>query len=232
MNVALLAATVVWLLRDGRAPHTLADLWQLVESGNPRFKTTTIVRIAAAAGAVSFALVLIGLMAGPRRCRQLSAWLTATALTCGWCTLFVTWSELHWHAQQFRLASVLPEATTLAEELAANWPDKDGDLQGVGPFMAYPKSAPATLMLLGDSRVPGTSVQISAVERTSDGTLRLELAGRERGAWLEWRPADSVPSSHTPGSFLGGLNTYYSLKRCAALDTDWFVVRYAAAPGY
>jgi hypothetical protein len=99
----------------------------------------------------------------------------------------------------------------------------DGDLPEMGPFLAYPSSAPRALLPLDGPTFPETQVPFSAVERTDDDVMRFELSGKEFGAWLEWRRDASEPQS-----FVGGLETHYDLARFARLAPHWFLVRYRA----
>lgn len=148
-------------------------------------------------------------------------WLLAIGVASCWCGLFASWSELYWKGQQTRLTETLPEATEFVQSLRFDWPIQDGTIKGIGMFLAYPKSAPSTLLMIGESRVPKTLLRFSAIEQTADGALRLELAGAENGAWLEWRPDGSIPES-----FVGGLQTTYTIVKSARLTENWIAVRY------
>ena len=96
-------------------------------------------------------------------------------------------------------------------------------MEEVGPFLAYPKGNPTTVLPLQTITFPNTKLQFSAIERTKDGTIRFELSGKERGAWLEWRADDNAPAA-----FVGGLETSYNVTRQERLAPRWFLVRYRA----
>jgi hypothetical protein len=146
------------------------------------------------------------------------------AIASGWLGLFAAWPEIYWRGQQNRVDGSLQAFAALAEKLSADWPRRDGEIEGVGAFLAYPQDDPATLLFLGMATVPNSAVRISAVERSAGGVLRFELAASEAGAWLEWHP-DGGP----PGSFVGGLETSYAVARYEQLAPRWFLVRYRAA---
>jgi hypothetical protein len=139
----------------------------------------------------------------------------------GWLGLVVGWPEVYWHGQLTRVAAALPQIDKMATKLAANWPRSDGELTQIGSFLAYPKSDPRSLLLLGIAIIPGTDLQFSAVERSADGTIRFELSGRETGAWVELRNDDNDPQA-----FVGGLETSYRVARWQRLSARWFLVRY------
>jgi hypothetical protein len=100
-------------------------------------------------------------------------------------------------------------------------------MPGVGPFLAYPKGDPTTVLPLRQITFPDTALRFAAIERTRDGAIRFELAGDEAGAWLERRAVD-----RPPGPFKSGLDMNYNVSRTARLAPHWFLVRYylAATP--
>jgi hypothetical protein len=110
---------------------------------------------------------------------------------------------------------------SVAASLRADWPDSDGERDDIGPFMAYPRGGPRTLLLLTTPEIADVRTSISAIERATTGGLRFQLTGSEPDAWLEWHPIGSMPES-----FRGGLMTNYILERSAPLGGGWFVVRY------
>jgi hypothetical protein len=118
---------------------------------------------------------------------------------------------------------VLPAAQTLVESLRLQWPKVESDLPALGPFLAYPLSAPTALLPLRNVTFPKNALRFSAVERSGDEAMRFELAGAETGAWLEWRG-----DGREPRAFVGGLDTKYELTKVAPLAPDWFLVRYRA----
>jgi hypothetical protein len=183
----------------------------------------TAVTVGAAIAAVTLLVMFGSLFAGTPRFRTTRFWLVFTAITCGWLGLLVGWPNLYWLGQQVRVRSELASIATLAQELNQNWPVEDGEYPNLGMYLAYPKGAPRTMLLLGDATFPNSSLSVSAIERTADGAIRFELSGNERGAWLEWR-ADDTP----PESFVGGLESNYQVARHERLAPQWFLVRYRA----
>jgi hypothetical protein len=91
----------------------------------------------------------------------------------------------------------------------------------VGPYLAYPKGGPTTILPLHWITFPDTSLRFSAIERTADGAIRFQLAGSEAGAWLEWRADDRAPMP-----FKSGLDMHYNVGRQQRLAPRWFLVRY------
>lgn len=212
LNLALLVAVVGWIFVDGRSLGKMQSLPGTVSSG-----AAVVISLILA----SFAGILLGLFQGPTWRRSLKAWLAFTALVSTWCALCVSWQSLYWLGQTVRVRGDLPVYTTLARELRDKWPVKDGKSPTLGPFLAYPLGKPRTLLPIGVANVPGADAPVAAIERSELGALRLQLAGAESGAWLEWHPDDSAPQS-----FTGGLQTSYELLREAELQPGWYLVRY------
>jgi hypothetical protein len=178
------------------------------------------VTIATVVACTLFAM-LCGLFIGERRYRSTRAWLAFMTLACGWLGFLVTWPDVYWLGQQRRMAAALQPVERLAQELSQNWPTEDGNLAGIGPYLAYPKGGPTTLLPLRWITFPGSALGFSAIERTADGVIRFELAGDEVGAWLEWRSDDRPPQP-----FKSGLEVDYNVAREARLAPRWFLVRY------
>lgn len=165
-------------------------------------------------------VIVCGMLVGGRRFRSVRAWLLLTALVAGWLGFVTTWPEVYWRGQQRRVAAQLAPVEELARFLSNHWPHEDGDLPPIGPFLAYPKDNPTTLMPLRFTAIPETNLNVSAIERTNDGAIRFELVG-EAGSWLEWRPDDQ-----SPRPFVSGLDTRYNPVRQSELAPGWFLVRY------
>jgi len=170
---------------------------------------------------VSFGGIFLGLIVGREKFRSTRAWLLATATIAAWLTLLVSWPELSWHGQAYRLRSKLPTFQGHVQLLAANWPTGDGELPLIGPFLAYPPSNPQVLMPLLPFPVNGHELGFSTVEKAPSGALRFQLADNEGGSWLEWHPRHD-----TPRSFVGGLAQQFSLDRFVSLNENWYLVRY------
>jgi hypothetical protein len=234
LNFLLLAAAFVWIVSDGRSLRTLRSLegWLSVpESFSlPDVRGRGSVTTASQAAGIGLVLALCSglamftsLFAGVSRFRTTRWWLLFMGAVCAWLGLFTTWPEIYWYGQQLRVQRKLETAANVVQILSADWPANDGEIAGVGMFLAYPKTSPTTLLMLGAGET-GRSIQFSAIERSEDGTIRLELAGSESGAWLEWRPDDRPPQS-----FVSGLATTYALGKFERLAPQWFLVRYHAS---
>ncbi len=236
IHLTLLVAIGVWLLADARASHAVSLLTAQVEALTSGANASPKVPrdlarpysflwggVIAAAG--SLLVMFVGLFLGGQRFRGLRAWLLMTTVVCGWLGLYLTWPALAWQGQQLRLGSQLTHVSDFAAKIDAEWPPLDDQVPELGAFISYPIDTPSTLLLLRHARFPGTSLEFSAVERTSDGALRFELTGHERGAWLEWRPDASPP---TP--FRSGVETHYQVQQAGQLGPHWYLVRYLASP--
>jgi hypothetical protein len=232
VNLLVLVAALLWVYCNGRSlGHIDRIHYQLglaepliVNSDTAASRDSLGGRVALAglaAAACSLAVMFAGLVIGPARFRSTRAWLLFIAIASGWLGLVAAWPEIYWRGQQHRVEGSLRAFAALAEKLSANWPRSDGEMEGVGAFLAYPQDDPVTLLFLGAGTVPNSSMRISAVERTGAGVLRFELAAGEAGAWLEWHP-----DGGSPGSFVGGLATSYTVARYEKLAPDWFLVRY------
>lgn len=225
VNVGLLAAAAAWVYLDGGAPHSVEAVAEL-RAGSTWSDQTTALASAVVAAAATAVVMLLLLFIGPPWCRSTKAWLLFTGVVCGWLGLGILWPDLYWAGQQRRVASELAAATEFAQQLSADWPTNDGELPGVGMFLAYPKGAPTVMLLIGTAEIPGTGLWFTLVERGPGGVLRFELAGDESDAWLEWRPDGSSPET-----YVGGLETHYRLRRDTRLSDQWVLSRYDAGPG-
>jgi hypothetical protein len=234
LNFALLVATFVWIVHDGRSQRIIQSLerWlglgESLSSTGPIYTTIPVavqgVGLGLAVAACSLAVMFFSLIVGASHFRTTRWWLLFVGAVCGWLGLFTTWPEIYWRGQQHRIHASLDSAADILQIVTTNWPASDGEIAGVGAFLAYPTEAPTTLLMLGEGVSPQAAIHFSAIERTADGTIRFELAGRETGAWLEWRP-DELP----PGSFVGGLQTNYTIERSTQLTPHWYLVRYRAS---
>lgn len=155
--------------------------------------------------------------------RSLKAALALTTLAAVWCGLVINTSSLAWYGKRIRLAWKIQALEAIVRPLRTDWPDNDGELPGIGPYMAYPFGNPSTLILLQPPSVPSSEFLISAVDRGELGTIRLQLSGVHAGDWVEWHPSASRPQS-----FSGGLSDRYDLKSSVSLGSGWYLVRYDA----
>lgn len=235
VNTALLVAAFGWVFFFGESRESIELMLRAVL---PAWSTSTVVirdpsrlGMGVSVGLVAIAfvlatclLMLASLFLGHGQLRTTRTWLIFTAIVCGWLGLAVGWPAVYWSGQQRRLAAILPAAGTVVGSLREHWPTSDSDSPELGPFLAYPISMPTALLPLRSVTFPKTDIPFSAVERTGDEAVRFELSGAEAGAWLEWRRKNTRPQS-----FVGGLDTKYSLAEFAQLAPEWFLVRYRAA---
>lgn len=232
LNIVLLCTAIAWIYMDGRSLAALESLFGFAGwNGHTSLQTDRsivppaselVVLMSCAVATISSVLIaLIGFMVGSRRFRTTRAWAVFTVLIAVWLVLLKTWPEIYWRGQQHRAVSSLPSAELTVRSLRANWPSEDGEIDGLGTFLAYPRRAPRTLLLLGDTTLPNSNLHISSIERTPNEAIRFELAGSEQGAWIEWRSEDDLPKS-----YVGGLRTLYVIDRMKRLAPQWFLVRY------
>jgi hypothetical protein len=232
LNFLLLAAAFAWIVGDGRSLRSIRWLegWlSTLPTTDVRGPGSATAAVQAAGFGLALAVVsllamFISLLVGVSRFRTTRSWLLFMGAVCGWLGLVTTWPEIYWRGQQLRVQGQLEAAANVVRIVSASWPVNDGELEGVGTFLAYPKESPTTLLMLGVGESESRSLPFSAIERSADGTIRLELAGSESGAWLEWRPGD-----RPPGSFVSGLETNYILGQYQRLAPQWFLVRYQAS---
>ncbi len=230
VNLLAFAAFCGWILIDGRFPQTVDFLravvlqrfidyplsgWSLILSRWPYLALLGLVAVGSGIG------IFASLFFGATAHRRVRSWLAFTVLAAAWLTLAVSWREMAWQSQTLRMQWRLSGLDSVAASFVANWPAADGERPEIGPFMAYPQGDPRTLMLLTTPEIGRAGVAISAIEKSSSGGLRFQLAGNESGSWLEWHPSHSVPRS-----FRGGLMTEYQLGRATALADGWFLARY------
>ena len=166
---------------------------------------------------------MLGRRQGNKQLRSLLAMLALTAIVAAWCGLAINHSAFAWHAKRARLAWQVDQFESIAGPLRNDWPDQDGELPLIGPFMAYPFGKPSTLLLLKAPSVPGGDGSICAIERGESGSIKLQLGGLHGDDWVEWHPAASKPRS-----FTGGLGDSHDLGSSAALGAGWYLVRYKA----
>ena len=158
---------------------------------------------------------------------SLKAVLGIVTLFAAWCGLAVNYSSVAMQARGIRVGWEIEELEALAAPLRDNWPQVDGTMPGIGPFMAYPFGKPSTLILLEPPQIADGKLTVSTIERARSGAIRLLLgsasSGTDYGEWVEWHPQGSHPDS-----FIGGLDDYHALRSSVFLGAGWFLVRYDA----
>jgi len=183
-----------------------------------------VLLILVAGVAACFTWTLDGMLRrSSKQLRSLKAVLSLTALVAVWCGLAINTSSLAWYGKRTRLAWQIEEFESIVRPLRTEWPDNDGEIPGIGPYMAYPFGNPSTLVLLQPPSVSSNGFFISAVDRGVAGTIRLQLSGIHAGDWVEWHP-----SASSPQSFSGGLSDRHELRSSVSLGSGWYLVRYDA----
>lgn len=236
LNVLMLLGTLLWILRDGKFPEAVIAFHRHVAAlGNeqsaltvvppllwPRVDALWLVLVAALLSTMG---VFAGLVAGAGVHRGVRAWLAVMLVLAGWMTLFTTWQEITWWGQAWRVRGGIAEFDKLAKDLLADWPENDGAITDLGPFMAYPIGKPRTLMFLGTPQVSGTNLEVATIERGQDDDLHFKLSGNEEGVWLVRHGGVDEPQA-----FFGGLEGQYIPVQFRRLKPGWFLVRYIYVP--
>jgi hypothetical protein len=232
LHLFAVACAVAWLLADPLAEKT----FQIGLDSN--FFADPVVRLHQAMGAVRtartvglvlLAAVVVGLLLvdfprfvsrrGPRlTVRRL---LFITTIIAAWSGIAVGFPQIAWQGKRLRSMARLEALDAVAMRLHEDWPSGDGEMQGLGPFTAYPFGRPAVLLLLAPYPLDRTDTVIAAIERSSSGVLRFQLRGSDGGDWIEWHGGGSRPAS-----FTGGLLDTHGLKQYVLLRDDWYLVRY------
>lgn len=236
VNVVLLLGTLAWILNDGKFTEAAlqfirhvrafwndeAALGVVTPLMWPRVDALWFIFIA---GLLSALGILAGLIGGTGRHRNIRSWLAVMIVMAGWLTLLTTWPELAWRGQVWRVRAAISEFEKFSRQLLADWPQTDGKLEGLGPFMAYPIGKPRTLMFLAIPQVPDTNIAISTVERGNDDDLHFQLAGNDEGPWLVRHLGIDEPRG-----FFSGLEGEYIPYKHTRVKEGWFLVRYIYAP--
>ena len=149
--------------------------------------------------------------------------LSFVALIGVWCAICLQAHNVMWEGKRWRAQRRLAALDKLATELTNDWPSEDGEIEGLGPFTAYPFGKPQVLLLLTPYPLAGTNTVVAAVEKGSDGQLRFQLGGADGGVWVERHRPESRPKS-----FVGGLADSHELSRTAELNDGWYLVRYGS----
>lgn len=226
-NLALWIGVAWWIAASGTSIRTIdaasrQALRLTTGNGEPSFSDPGWVVLWVPVAVLATGLLMfISVLLGPRPFRTIRYWLLLVAAFAAWASLGTARQDLHWVGQQHRLAGKLPAASPLVDQLRQDWPVDESGTDVLGPYLAYPKPNPTTLLLATNAPLEGTDLSISAVERSPAGAICMELAGDESPAWLEWRPSDDEPHS-----FTSGLETRYEVGQFARLAPHWYLVRY------
>lgn len=145
---ALLAILFVWIFLDVKFPYTLElGMIDLRWSPHPGFKQSIMDEAHAEVrwrlvflGTISFLAasstlwMLVRLFIGSSRGRSVSAMLLATALIAAWICLITQYGRLVDSGIKWRIKRQLPELTSLANRLKADWPTEDTEFPPYGLF--------------------------------------------------------------------------------------------------
>ncbi|PHQ33948.1 hypothetical protein CEE69_18090 [Rhodopirellula bahusiensis] len=152
--------------------------------------------------------------------RSLAQLLAVVTLAGFWFAFATHVDSIAWQGKRARFALRVEGLERIVAPLREEWPERDGELPAIGPFMAYPFGRPTTLVLLQAPSVAQQSVYVSAIE-LQDGAIKLQLTGTDGGDWAEWHPPKSRPSS-----FVGGLSDPHEMETATPIGRGWYLVRY------
>ncbi len=230
LNAALLIGAMLWIFLDAHTRGTIETLpesrafvgWMsgpdAARSVRPDARMILLI-VGLFLGLATLVAMFASLLVGTQLHRSIRSWMLFVCLLGGWLGLNTFWLDLHWRGQQIRVMNKLSAFEQLVQTLRVDWPQSDGEVPDLGVVLAYPKEAPSTLLLAGGFSVGGT--RVASVTSSPCGILRFELAGGERGSWLQWSPREEAPST-----FVDGLETRYQVQRAVQLDGKWFLVWY------
>lgn len=237
-----LTATAGWLLCDPHAERLLQFIGTRWENGGAGIATlwSDVAmrvgwgRLAMAISIAAAAAVSLTVWTGmvwrqasrpfekhARAFRSLKSLLVLTAISAAWFGLAAGANSLVWQGKRTRLMWQIPELERIVTPLKQRWPERDGSLDPIGPFMAYPFGAPTVLILMQPPEVVSDELSISAIERRDSGALLLQLGGTVGDDWVEWHPESS-----SPNSFCGGLSDFHEFESSTTLGDGWYLVRY------
>ncbi len=222
-GVALIGITL-WIASD-------VD-FQLAAGGMGDFETSGMRShlLLSALALIGLHLLVLGtsLLVGQASFRSIRSMLIFTTIMSLWIGLYCSQNEIAFHGKGVRMRAQLEHLRRVCQQLQKDWPDEDGTLELLGPFMAYPIKRPTTLMLLTPPHLDTSGTSIAAIQRSDTGGIQFQLSTYENGQvvmhdWVEWHPDEA------PRSFVGGLGEEMKLCRQNSLSKDWFLVRYAPA---
>ncbi len=228
-NIAALLAIVGWICLDGLFRQTASGAGHILEGWPHPLPPLLVPRVYTLIGILFFAALTLGgilltIFIGDRAHRGIRSWLLAMLVVAAWLTLSLEWPALAWKAQAWRLRASLPEFEILASALIEDWPTDDGQIPGLGPFMAYPVGKPTTLMFMNSPTVPDANLAFGTVELSDEHVVHFQLVGNEEGAWLVRHPDATEPIA-----YYSGLSGEYTPFRFQALGNGWFLVEYSFA---
>jgi len=235
LQAGALIAAVAWIAMDPAAEWAIARF--AAEGARPlvaAHETTNYfgwlrigmlaALIGVAVGSLAWRVMLLLRCSASRhrhRHRSLQSMLLLTAVCADWCGVFANASSLAWQGKRARLMWTVDRLQPIAERLHRQWPERDGQADDIGSFMAYPFGDPSVLLLMQPPSVGRNQVHVSAIQRSESGAILFQLGGTACDDWAEWHPRASRPES-----FVGGLNDPHELSEYAWLGNGWYLARY------
>ncbi len=143
-------------------------------------------------------------------------------LAMGWGLLGTNGDVIRLRGQSAELAQHAESVGEFAQQLNHAWPSQGGEIAGFGAFLAYPYGEPRTLLMLGDTYIPNTTLRVAVVERTPGQAIRFQLTGDAPDVWFECRTTETAPTA-----FRGGLQQLHTPTSDFEIDAKTFVVRYS-----
>lgn len=231
-NIVMSMVVVAWLFLDARFEASL-DWWQFRTSPADselrfymgdwwwlRLRNGALMMLVVSTGLAAVAMLFQFVLGSPVN-RTLRSAMSLVAILALWLAIGTHWEDIVWQGKQYRLSRILNEFEAATEPLRERWPQDDGELEGLGPYMAYPVGRPRTLVMLTLPQMKRFPGSFAAVEGQAGGPYRFQLVDREEGDWLEWHPEGSQPAS-----FSGGLGELYRLLKSHRLQDGWYLARY------
>lgn len=232
LHLVALACILAWALIDLRFESMLVALQ--MSATDPRSAFQTAVKHVGIVRPVLFltllvvaAATLVALIGNRFRSsqspqsRSIRSLLAIALIVSMWCSVAINASFIAWQGNRIRVGMQFDQLEAIAQPLRKDWPTRDGDIPGVGPFMAYPFGRPTVLVLLASPRIAGDGLSIAAIERSDLGAIKLQLSGTDHDDWAEWHPPGSYPAT-----FTGGLSDQHELVSVSKLGNRWSLVRY------
>ncbi len=228
LNFAVVLLAFVWVFVDPLAPRIFGGVEGHFIPGanaadadlNARPWRTVGLVMSIGFAVFSAVFLFVGLFRGPARHRTTRSWLRLTSLAALWLGLLVSWREIAWAGDRWRVGLQLESFERVAAGLRAAGPIGYGKFPELGQFAAYSNEENTTLLMESLDTPPGRAPVVS-LERSKRGALRFQLGGDYTGDWLEWHPLGSRPES-----FTDGLDARHELQRASQIADEWFLVRY------
>jgi hypothetical protein len=235
-------AAICWVLRD---PHALAALrhswWGLLVpavAADPvaQLRLSGVqshtYRVALNAGmvvcGVSLGVYAMSLVWGATRQRTITGVMSLTSIVAIWLVIATNLVPLYDCGVRHRIQASSPALQGFTDQLQQDWPQRADQVVAPGsrfeqlpPVNAYPLLSPRVCLLLSSYSVPGTSMEIVALEYTPGEAMRLQLSGALSGYWFERRWDQSPPTN-----FFSGLDEPLEPNRYRSLGDQCYLVVY------